>query len=295
MGYVSMFDIKKAFYQLPIRAEDGHKTTFSTPHGGSKRLTRSLMGHLNSPSHCQRILDRLLSEFRWKFVIVYIDDIIVFSPSFEDHCQHIRWVLSQIHRAGLTLDKTKAYVGFESIRMLGHVVSNLGLATQEDKVAAMLDLPRPKTYHDLQQCLGFFDYYREFVESYAMIAKRLQDLLVDPAPVPGESNTAKQRRLSKVQLLWAGEHDEGFSKLKEALANATYLSHAVDGQVTSRLYVDACRIGFGAALHVVPEGAKERPVTFISRSLKPAERRYWPTELEMGALVWALQSLEPLQ
>lgn len=162
-GFISMFDLVKAFFQMLITEEDRHICTFSTRHGGAKQLTRSLMGYINSPAHCQRVINRIIKPYRWEFVIAYVDDIIVFSRTWTDHLKHIHWVLSELHKVGLTLDAAKSFIRFKSVNMRGHVVNRFGLATQEKKVEAMLSFPTPKNLQDVRILLGFSGYYRKFI------------------------------------------------------------------------------------------------------------------------------------
>lgn len=173
--YISLLDIRKAFFQMPISEDDRDKTTFITPHRGAKRFTRALMGYLNSPGFCQRQMDKILDEYKWSFVVCYIDDIVIYSKSWKDHLKHVEWVISRVHRAGLTLDPEKAYLGFSSLCLLGHLVSRFGVSVQSEKVKAMMELPIPKTLGELDHTLGFFGYYRGFIESYAQIIRPLTE------------------------------------------------------------------------------------------------------------------------
>lgn len=293
--YITLFDLKKAFYQLPIDMDFRDLTTFITKHGGAKRLTRSMMGYLNSPSHCQRIIDRLIAPYRWESIMVYMDDIVIFSRSWEEHLVHVEWLLSQLQKVGLTLDPDKAYIGYQSINLLGHTVGRFGLATQHDKVKAMSNMRKPNTVRELMKILGFFGYYRNFIRSFAQIATPLTDLIRK-----GNKRTAKDEHLDS-KLDWNESHNKAFQELKDRLSNSTVLAHPHEDDCQGyRLYVDGCKIGVGAALHVVvpdPENKSimlERPICFISRALKPGEKRYWPTELEMLGLTWSLRRFEEI-
>lgn len=312
--YISLLDFKKAFFQFPVHPDDREKVTFSTRHGGAKRLTRSLMGYINSPAHCQRIVDRIIKRFRWINVIIYVDDIIVYSRNWEEHLAHVSWVLKEIEKVGLTLDPSKAHIGFQTVDLLGHNVNKFGLTTQAEKIKAMRNLPLPETLQDLRMQLGFFGYYREYIRNFAQIIAPLTSLLASLSPK--DSSLLRTERSSRhvfqkigLRDQWTNEHQKAFDLVKQKLAEATSLSHAIDSENCEYvLYVDACKLGFGAALHVriplkdVPEDLRpktnkdfcERPVCFASRSLTRAEKNYWPTELEMGALVWSLKKFEEI-
>lgn len=288
-AYISLFDIQKAFFQLPIMDEDRDKTTFVTPHRGAKRFTRALMGYLGSPAFCQRQLDRILQPWKWEFTVCYVDDIVIYSKDWESHLRHIDTVMRALSEAGLTLDLAKAYVGFRSLKLLGHLVSWFGLSMQKEKLHAMLELPEPKTLGDLDKTLGFFGYYRSFIESFAQIVSPLTEKL--------KGVNRSDSKHQKTEIMWDDSCRQAFAKLKQKLAEECERAHAKWSPDSSyALYVDACALGFGAALHIIDKSRKnkELPVIFVSRALKSNERRYWPTELELAGLVWALNKLEPI-
>lgn len=295
--YISTLDFKKMFYQLPIEEQYRDLTTFITKHDGAKRLTRSMMGFLNSPAHCQRIIDRIIKPYRWESIIVYIDDVVIFSKTWEEHLARIDWFLNELQKVNLTLDPTKCFFGFNSVNLLGHVVSRFGLCTQSSKLDAMKKLQTPRTRKQLMHILGFFGYYRTFIRGFAQISAPLTDLLT----IEKTANGTKHEQMSK-PIQWGEAQQRAFDLLKEKLADSVVLAHPDEpGFVEYRIYVDGCKLGIGAALHIVHKAVEEashhdveRPVAFISRSLRKAEKNYWPTELEMLALTWALKKFEEL-
>lgn len=284
--YITLLDLKKAFFQMPIAPEDRNKTTFVTPHRGAKQFSRALMGYLNSPAFCQRQMDKILGQYKWSFVVCYIDDIVIYSKTWEDHLRHVNWVLNAVNNVGITLDPAKAYLGFSSLRLLGHLVSRFGLSVQQEKVEAMRNLPIPKTLGDLDKALGFFGYYRSFIESYAQVVAPLTEKL--------KRINRKDSSHQSTPIEWNDDCQRAFDRLKEMMANTCQRAHSKWSPSSEYvLYVDACKIGFGGALHLLDHG-KELPVIFISRALKANEKNYWPTKLELGGLVWSLSKLEPI-
>lgn len=270
--YITLLDFKKAFYQFGLHADDMTKTTFSTRHGGAKRLTRSIMGYLNSPAFCQRVMDRLIKRYRWSSVLIYIDDLVIFTRTWDEHLLRLSWVLGEISKIGLTLDPDKAYIGFKSIDLLGHVVNHFGLATQEKKIHAMMNLPIPKNLHDLRSMLGYFGYYRKFIENYAQIVEPLSRLLeiCRPKKVPKETRQAAVSKDSfkriSIESVWGEEQKQAFELVKNSLAESAILSHAyLNDDIKFALYVDASKIGFGAALHAIIPNDK-LPQGLCSRS-----------------------------
>lgn len=131
------------------------------------------MGLMNSPGFFQHRIELLLSQYLWKFLLVYIDDVIVFSRSLDDYLEHLVQALQLLEQAGITLLISKCFFAFPSIQALGHHVSRLGLHTSPNKVAAILAFAFPLSLQDLEHILGFFSYYRPFMDHYTVVAEPL--------------------------------------------------------------------------------------------------------------------------
>ena len=299
-AFVSVFDLTKGFYQVPIEPASRKYTAF-TSHLGLMQLRVAVMGYTNSPSFFQRRMNALLAPYLWQFAVAYLDDLIIWSRSFEEHLQHVGMVLQAVDRVNLTLAPEKASLAFFEVAALGHRVGRLGLATHEDKVRAMVELETPKDLKDLETALGLFNYYRQFVPHYARIARPLFELKTDITggktivyknQVKTEEKNGKPlaqyRDLQKQSLPWGEEHQHAFDSLKRRLASAEVLAPP-NMEVPFILYTDASYAGFGAALHQKTD--KERPILYISRLVTATERHYAPTELECACLVWAVEKL----
>jgi hypothetical protein len=133
------------------------------------------MGAAGSPSHMQKYMDKIL-EIHKLYAKCYIDDIIVYSDTYEDHIRQLRAILATLSQAGFTLSPDKCYVGYHSIRLLGHVVDRFGLSTLEDKVEAIQKMRFPEYLHELELFIGLSGYYRHFIARYAAIVEPLQSL-----------------------------------------------------------------------------------------------------------------------
>lgn len=293
----SSFDIVKSFFQQPIEEQDQWKTAFVTPHRGQEMLCVATMGLMNSPGFFQHRMELLLGEYLWKFLLVYIDDIIIFSRNLKDHLVHLSKALTLLEQAGITLSISKCYFAFPSIQALGHHVSRLGLHTSPQKVAAILELLFPGTLQDLEHTLGFFGYYRRFVCHYASIAEPMVNCKTKgfkKAPIKGMARSKHARSMLLVDFLDTGELEQArtaFESLKRKLTTAPVLGFP-DFSRAFILYVDGSRErGYGVAVHQTDVEGIERPIVYLSKTLSDAEKNYWPTELETGALVWALQKL----
>lgn len=173
---LSSFDALAGFTQLEIQEEDHDKTAFRC-HLGLWQFRRMPFGLRNGPSIFQRLMQGILAPYLWLFTLVYIDDIVVFSKSWEDHLVHLDKVLGAIANAGVTLSPPKCFIGFSSILLLGQKVSRLGLSTHQEKVQAILELNRPANVSDLQKFLGMVVYFSQYIPYYSFIAAPLFGLL----------------------------------------------------------------------------------------------------------------------
>ena len=302
----SSVDLTKGFFQQGTRPSDWWKTTFVSPHRGQEWLKVSTMGLANTPGFFQHRMERLLAPYLWQFVLVYIDDVIIFSASLDEHVKHLDQVLELLERSGVTLALSKCHFAYPSITALGHHVSRLGVSTMEEKVDAVRKMSFPRNLRELETGLGFFGYYRKFVKDYAAIARPLIKLKTEGfkgSPNKGKprQNHAERKRLSQPSqqngtlsedsLEATRECYDAWETLKTKLCSAPTLAFP-DFNRPFILYTDGSKEkGYGAALHQVGADGVERPILFLSRDLTGPETRYWATELEAGALVWALTKL----
>lgn len=271
--WFSVFDANKGFHQVPLTSLlDREKTAFRT-HLGLKQFIRMPFGLKNGPAVFQRLMDRVLGNYNWKFALVYIDDLIVYSDTFEDHLAHCSLVLDRIKKAGLTLSLKKTRLFHQGISALGHRISNLGLGTSEGKIQAVAEWKAPTDVKQVQQFIGLATYYRRFIKDFATVAYPLTRLLAKNA-----------------KFQWNREQDDAFRSLKQSLTTSPILAHP-DFTRPFRLLTDASGIGLGGILSQRNEDGHEVVVCYISRQLSKEERNYSATELECLAIVWALHKL----
>src|SRR5258705_6602531 len=190
-------------------------------------------GYKNGPSIFQRIMQNVLAPFLWIFALVYIDDIVIFSRTFDDHLNHLDQVFKAVAEIGITLATTKCHFAYQSLLLLGQKVSRLGLSTHMEKVSAILNLDILRNVHDLQIFLGMMVYFSSYIAFYAWIAAPLFGLL---------------RKETKWK--WTDLHSEAFELCKQVLTNAPVRGYAVPGS-PYRLYSDACDFGLAAILQQV--------------------------------------------
>ncbi len=267
----SAMDLKDGFWQIPLLPEHKEKTAFVTPEG-LYQFRRLPFGLCNSPSTFMRVVDRVLVGLKWTHCLAYLDDVLVFGNTAEQHQERLELVLIALESAGLKLHPGKCRFGVESVIYLGHIIDKNGVRPSPDKMIAVRHFPVPSDVSSLRSYLGLISFFRRFVAGFARIAFPLHQLLK-----------------KSVIWDWNEERNDAFNQLKQALLNAPTLAH--DGE-TDRLILrtDAAKRGLGAMLSVKRDG-KEWPVTFISRRTTKAEENYHSNELECLALVWALGKL----
>jgi hypothetical protein len=272
--WFSTFDANKGFHQIPIAEHDKPKSAFRT-HRGLHQYCYMPFGFKNGPAVFQRFMDKVLGRFKWQIALVYIDDIIVYSSDFETHLRDVETVLSLIQKSGVTLSLSKSHVAHQSIKALGHSVSNLGIGTLDETVRAIKHLSYPQNIKQLQRSLGLFSYYRKFIPDFSKIAAPLNKLLIKDVP-------------------WSFGDDQAaaFERLRHLLISAPILAHP-NYDKPFILHTDASTIGIGGVLSQTQDDGQEHPIAYISRTLTSAEKNYTATELECLAIVWALTKLRP--
>ena len=264
--FISKIDLNKGFHQIPIQTLDIPKTAFCTPWGKFEFAVMPF-GLRNGPAVFQRLMDRLLHE-DLAFSRVYIDDIAVFSASWEEHCLHIAQVLDRLRKAGLTANESKCQWGQTSCEFLGHIVGNGRVSPAELKVQAVREFQQPQSKKQIRQFLGLTGYYRRFVRNYAEHTFHLTE---------ATKKTAPDRALFTHAMI------AELCYLKDVLCSLPSLTLPVSSD-NFILQIDASGVGLGAVLSVIREG-EEWPVAFYSRKLKDRERRYSASELEGLAVV----------
>lgn len=277
--YYSTMDLASGYWQVEVDARDREKTAFSTP-VGLFEFERMPFGLCNAPATFQRLMQSCLGGLVSESLLVYLDDVIVFSPDFETHLTDLEAVFERLAKYGLKLRPAKCALFRERVKFLGHLVSAEGVAPDPDKVASVQDWVAPKTVRQVRSFLGFVGYYRRFIEGFACLARPLHALLV------GTSNKGKRH---SGPVNWTPACEQAFKVLKHKLIQAPILAFA-DFTLPFRLYTDASKGGLGAVL-AQEQGGKERVVAYASRSLLPAERNdanYSSFKIELLALKWAV-------
>ncbi|KAK8941019.1 hypothetical protein KSP39_PZI010072 [Platanthera zijinensis] len=261
----SKLDLKSGYYQLRIREGDIPKTAFGTRYGHYE-FTVMPFGLCNAPSVFMDLMHRTFREYLDLFVIVFIDDILVYSQSEEDHANHLRLVLHTLRRNKLFAKFSKCEFWLSSVAFLGHVVSGEGIAVDPLKISAIRDWPVMSSVAEVRSFLGLAGYYRRFVENFSRIALPLTTL------------TRKDQK-----FIWTPECARAFEDLKSRLTTAPVLTSpcGTDGY---EIYSDASGSGLGCVL--LQFG---KVIAYGSRQLKVHERNYPVHDLELAAVIFALK------
>ena len=303
--YISVFDCAGFFRQFLVRKEDRHKLTVVT-HRGSERWNVAVMGYKNSPAYAQRQIDGILREFQ-EFAKAYIDDVVVFSATLEQHLDHLNKVFNLFEKYNIALKPSKTYLGYPSIALLGQRVDSLGMSTPIEKLEAIRKLKFPLTLNHLETYLGKTGYLRQYVPYYAQKAEPLMERktwLLKASP--SSKGRARKNFSRRTEISDPIDRElDAFEQLQDAFSKPSFLIHF---DKTRCLYIDvdaSKERGFGVmAFHVRKKGTDDEtvpkappprtdvePILFLSKILSDAEKRYWPTELEMAAVVWAIRKL----
>lgn len=271
--WFSVIDLKSGYHQIRMATADVPKTAFSFERGHYEFL-RMPFGLRNAPSTFQRLMDEFLEGLDERTVQVYMDDVVVFSKTWDEHIGHLTGLFDRFKKFGLKVSPEKTKLGEREVKFMGHIVSEAGVRPNEERVKAIKEIPVPKNVKEIRTFLGMMGYYRRFISNFADITEPL---------------TAMLKKGERVKVTPATM--ESVAKCKTALCSAPVLRFPNFGRpfvITS----DASAEALGAVLSQVDE-AGDRPVAFASKKLTPAERRYSTIERELLGVVWAVEQFRP--
>ena len=285
-NFFTTLDLTSGYYQVAMDENDRNKTAFTCPFG-LYEFNRMPFGLTNAPATFQRLMNSVMSDFIFSILLVYLDDLLVYSSTFDKHLAALDQVMQRLREVGVKLNPEKCEFGRRKVGFLGHVVSSEGLATDPSKITAVADWPTPKTARDVRSFLGLASYYRRFVESFSSIARPLNALYQQVHEKYTKDRHSGERR--PLGELWTDKCQTAFLQLKMALTSAPVLAHP---DFTQRfiIEVDSSLQGLGAVLSQKYDG-KVRVIAYASRTLRMTEkemRNYSSLKLELLGLKWAV-------
>ena len=271
--YFSTLDLASGFHQVPIDPADSSKTAFSTPfnHLQYKRIPMGLKG---APSTFQALMDKVLTGLQGIELFVYMDDIVIYAESLEDHSRKLKKLFGRLKTAGLTLQPDKCLFLRKEVGYLGHVISEQGVRPDPRKTLAVSDFPRPINAKNIKQFLGLAGYYRRFIPDFAKIARPIHYLL------------QKENK-----FIWRVAQESTFLALKQKLCSQPLLQYP-DFNLPFVVTTDASDFALGGVLSQGPIG-KDLPIAYTSRALINAELNYTTTKKELLAIIHAVKQFRP--
>ena len=261
--YFSKLDLRSGYHQILVHPEDRFKTAFRTHQGHYQWLVMPF-GLSNAPASFQSLMNQIFQPFLRKFVLVFFDDILVYSPSFSAHLKHLETVLQTLQTHTLFVKLSKCSFGSQEVDYLGHTVSGSGVAMDKSKIQSVLDWPVPGNLKQLRGFLGLTGYYRRFIKSYAQIATSLTDLL------------------KKDSFVWNSNAEVAFAQLKQAITSAPVLA-LPQFELPFTLETDASGTGIGAVL-----SQNNHPIAFFSKKLGPRMQKQSAYTREFFAITEAI-------
>ncbi|KAE8694063.1 putative Quercetin 3-O-methyltransferase 1 [Hibiscus syriacus] len=260
----SKINLKSGYHQIRIRPGDEWKTAFKTPQGLYEWMVMPF-GLSNAPSTFMRFMHQVLRPFMGKFVVVYFDDILVYSPTWTSHFDHLRAVFEMLKRECLFVNQKKCSFFTTSVTFLGFVVSTDGVHADQSKVDAVLEWPRPKTLHDIRSFHGLASFYHRFIKNFSTLIASITECL-------------KGR-----DFQWSEEAEASFQLVKQKMTEAPVLA-LPDFDKVFEVNCDASGVGIGGVL-----SQADRPVAFFSEKLSGSKKNYSTYDLEFYAIVQSLK------
>ena len=264
--YFSTLDLISGYWQVEVTPEDRDKTAFTVGGGGLYRFITMPFGLCNAPGTFQRLMERVLQGLQWETAVLYIDDVVVYARTVDQHLSRLEEVLRRLRKAGLKLKPSKCKLLSRRVEFLGHIVSEQGVEVDPAKVAKIRDWPMPQNLRAVRSFVGLCAYYRRFVPEFSTICKPLFLLTQKGQP-----------------FVWGDAQQVAMDHMKQLLMSAPILGYP---QPTG-MYVldtDASNVGIGAVLSQVQDG-EEKVICYASKVLNKAQRNYCVTRRELLAIV----------
>ena len=224
--YFTTLDLKSGYWQVELKETDKAKTAFQVGTLGFYECNRMPFGLCSAPATFQRLMERCMGKLNLRDCLIYLDDIIIFSSTFEEHVQRLQAVFERLHENNLKLKPSKCKLFRSKVSYLGHVVSGEGIHTDPSKIEAIKNWPVPKSTKDVRRFLGFAGYYRWFIEGFAATARPLNDLLVGHTTNP---KARKKKTPKRIPFEWNEKHQTSFETVIDRLSNLPVLAYALLG------------------------------------------------------------------
>lgn len=273
-NYFTTLDLASGFHQIQVHPNSIEKTAFSTESGHYEFL-RMPFGLRNAPATFQRMINSVLRNFINKNCLVYMDDVIIFSTSLEEHLLYLDQILKTLSDKGLKIQLDKCEFLQKEVLFLGHKVTKNGLEPNPEKIKSIINFPLPKTSKEIKSFLGLVGYYRKFICNFAKIAKPLTQCL---------------KKGNKIFI--SKDYIDAVEKLKRIISEKPILQRP-DFNKSFIVTTDASNYAIGAVLSQNNNNSIDLPICYASRTLNKSEINYSTIEKELLAIVWACKMFRP--
>ena len=270
--YFTRLDMRDGYHHMRIRKGDEHLTAFITEYG-LYEWTVACFGLKNAPAEFARYMNNVLRPFLNDFVVVYFDDIIIFSRNEAEHWEHVKKVLKKLQEARINLKVKKCEFKVRETEFLGHVINGTTMKMQQEKVKAILEWPTPTKHEEIAGFRGLAGYYRQYVENFSDRMKPLNEAI------------------TRKEFIWGGEEERAFEDIKNAYRDEQILI-LIDLEKQIYMHADASDYALGSEISQIDENGKRRPVLFYSRKLTPAEMNYSTADKELLAIVQTMKKFQ---
>ena len=259
----SKIDLKSGYHQIRVRSGDEWKTAFKTKNGLYEWMVMPF-GLSNAPSTFTRVMTQVLKPFMGKFLVVYFDDILIYSKSREQHLDHLTQVCTTLGKESLYGNLKKCSFFTDTVAFLGFIVSSEGVSTDPQKVQAIVDWPKPKNIHEIRNFHGFASFYRQFIKEFSTITSPITDCI-------------KQR-----EFVWTKAATKAFNEVKQKMTEAPIM-RLPDFTKPFEVECDSLGIGIGGVL-----SQERHPIAYFSEKLNDVKQKYFTYDKEFYAIIRAL-------
>lgn len=265
-NYFTTLDINSAFWSIPLKITDRHKTGFVTQEG-HYQWTCLPFGLKTSPAIFQRILGNIIRKNGLTgFAVNFIDDILIFSKTFDEHIGHLKRLLEAIREEGFRLKLTKCKFACDSVKYLGHILQKNTITPLKDNLKSIKDFPTPQNRKQIRQFLGKINFYGKYIPNVSIVLDPLHKLL------------RKDQKFN-----WTEQCEDAFQKIKDYLCSKPILA-IYDPQAPTFIYTDASAVGIGAVLKQTQQNGEEKPVSYFSKKINDSQKNKKAVFLECLAI-----------
>ena len=283
--YFSLMDVRQGYFHLPIREGDKYKTAFIT-HSGQYELNRLGFGLMNAPPAYQRTLQTIFEGI--PNVVIYIDDILIFSETLEDHLNQLQMIFARAQAHNLKLSMNKCHFFQQQVPFLGHILEHNTVSPDPTYIHKVLNVQTPKTFKQLERFLGLVQWLAKFIPNLSTYAQPLHHLKKGISYQKSvNTQTGNTRKRVNTQWVWTQKEQTAFENLKQLVQNTSYLRIPTHDKPFT-LYCDASQYAIGAVLLQEDEAGNLQPCEFISRQLTDTQQQWSAVQLELYAIVHAV-------